>query len=102
MTCYPCIHITFDLLIDFKIPFSFFLVQRLLHTFMALRLDFAATKPRFSDLGLTFNMLVNKPSDFLALGLLTGVDVIFTLIRLSVNPYGVDSRAASRISLRFC
>ena len=46
---------------------------------MALRLDFAATKQCFAVLGLTSNMFVNKHSDFLALGFLTGVDVIGTL-----------------------
>ena len=103
MTCYPCIQITFDLLIDFWMPFSFCsFFQRLLPTFMALRLDFAATKRRFAVLGLTSNMLVNKNSDFLAFGCFTGVDGICTLVLLSVNPYGVDSRAAYRISLRFC
>ena len=79
-----------------------FLVQRLLHTFMVLHLDFAATKRRFDVVGLTSNMFVNKHRDFLALGFLTGDDVICTLGMLSVNPYGVDSIASSRISLRFC
>ena len=82
--------------------FVFFLFQRLLPTFMALRLDFPATKRRFDVLGLTSNMFVNKHSDFLALGLLTGVDGICTLWLLSVNPFGVNSRAASIMSLRFC
>ena len=40
-------------------------------------------KPRFSVLGLTSNMFVNNHSDFLALGLLTGVDGIRTLGMLS-------------------
>ena len=69
---------------------------------MALRLDFAATKLCFAVLGLTSNMVVNKQRDFLALGFLTGVDVIGTLGLLSVTPSGVDSRASSRIFLRFC
>ena len=69
---------------------------------MDLRLDFAATKRPFAVVGLTSNMFLNKKSDFLALGFLTGDDVICTLEMLSVNPYGVDSLAASRISLRFC
>ena len=76
--------------------------QRILHTFLALRLDFVATKRCFAVVGLTSNMFVNKHIDFLALGLLTGDDVICTLGLLSVNPSGVDSIAASRISLRFC
>ena len=79
-----------------------FFVQRLLHTFMASRLDFSATKWRSAVVGLTSNLFVNKCSDFLALGLLTGDDVICTFGLLSVNPSGVDSIAASQISLRFC
>ena len=83
-------------------PILFFFVQRLLPTFMDLCLYSAATKRRFSVLGLTSNMFVNKHSDFLALSFLTGVGGIITLGLLSVNPYRVDSRAASIISLRFC
>ena len=74
----------------------------LLHTFMALRLGFSATKGRLAVVGLTSNMFVNKHGDFLALHFLTGDDVIFTFGLLSVNPSGVDSIAASRISLKFC
>ena len=69
---------------------------------MDLRLYFAATKRRFSVLGLTSNMFVNKYSGFLALGFFTGNDSIFTFGMLSVTHSGVDSRAASIISLRFC
>ena len=90
------------MLVDFLMLFSFFFVQRLLHTFMDLRLDFVATKRRFGVVGLTFNMFVNKHSDFPALGFLTADDVICKLGLLSVNTYGVDSRAASRIFVRFC
>ena len=43
---------------------------------MDLRLDFAATKRLLAVVGLTYNMFVNKHSDFLALGFLTGFDVI--------------------------
>ena len=68
---------------------------------MALSLSFAATKRRLAFVGLTSNMFVNKHSDFLALGFLTGVDGICTLGLLSVNPSVVDSRADSRISLSF-
>ena len=68
---------------------------------MNLRFDYAATIRRFAVFVLTSNVLVNKHSDFLALGFLTGVDVIGTLGFLSVTPYGVDTIAASRISLRF-
>ena len=46
---------------------------------MAMRLDFAATIRRFAVLYLTSNMFVNKHSDFLELGFLTGDDVICTL-----------------------
>ena len=78
MACYPCIQITFDIIIGFlNALFVFCLfVQRLLHTFMDLRLDFAVTKRRLAIVGLTANMFVNKHSDFLALGFLTGFDVI--------------------------
>ena len=65
-------------------------------------MNFAATKRRLAVVGLTSNMFVNKHIDFLALGLLTGDDAISTLGMLYVNPYGVDSIAASIISLRFC
>ena len=74
----------------------------MLPTFVALCFDFAATKRRFSVLGLTSNMFVNKNSDLLAVGFLTGDHFVCTLGMLFVNPSGVDSRAASRISLRFC
>ena len=58
-------------------PFSFcFFVQRLLHTFMDLRFNFAATKRRLATVGLTSNIFVNNHSDFLALGFLTGFDAI--------------------------
>ena len=87
----------------FEWPFRFvFLFQRLLRTFMDLRFDFVATNRRFAVVGLTSNMFVNKHSDFLALGFLTGDDVICILGLLYVTPSGLDSRAASRISLRFC
>ena len=42
---------------------------------MALSFDFAATIRRFAVFGLTFNMFLNKHSDFLELVFLTGVDV---------------------------
>ena len=74
--------------------FVFFLVQRLLPTFMVLHLNFAATKRRFDVLGLTLSMFVNKNNDLLALGFLTGVYVICTLGLLSVTPSGVDSISA--------
>ena len=103
MTCYPCIHTTFYLLIDFWMSFLFcFFVQRLLHTFMDLRLNFAATKWCLDVVGLTDNMFVNKHSDFLELGFLTGFYVIWMLVLLSLTPSGVDSIAVSIIYLRFC
>ena len=69
---------------------------------MALRLDFSATEQRSAVFGLTYNMFVNKHSDFLALGFFTGDYFICTLGLLSMTPSGVDSISASRISLRFC
>ena len=68
---------------------------------MALRFDFVATIQRFAVFCLTSNMLVKRHSYLLALGLLTDVHVIGTLGLLSVNPSGVDTIVASRISLRF-
>ena len=56
--------------------FFFFFPQWLLQTFMDSRFDFAATKQRLAVVGLTSNMFVNKHSDFLALGFLTGFYVI--------------------------
>ena len=82
----------FDLLIDFKCPFRFiFLVHWLVPNFMALRFDFANTIRRFAVFGLTSNMLVNRHSDFLELGFLTGVYGIRTLGLLSVTPSRVDT-----------
>ena len=78
------------------------MVRWILPTFMAQRFDFADTILSSSVFGLTSNMLVNKHSDFLALGFLTGVDVIVTLVLLSVTPYVVYTIAESRTSLRFC
>ena len=69
---------------------------------MAFRFDFVATKQRFAVFGLTSNMFVNKHSDFLSLGFLSGVDVKGKLGLLSVTKSGVDGREASIISLRFC
>ena len=74
----------------FELPFrSIFLVHWIVPTFMALRFDFAATIRRFSVLGLTSNMFVNKHSDLLALGFLTGVDVRGTLRLLYMTHYVV-------------
>ena len=69
---------------------------------MDLRLGFAYPIRRFVVLFLTFNMLVNKHSDLLALSFLTGVDVIDTLGMLSVTSPEVDTIVESRISFRFC
>ena len=69
---------------------------------MDMRFDFASTLQSCAVFFLTFNMLVNKHSDFLALGVLTGVDGIGTLEHSSVTPSGVDTIAASRISVICC
>ena len=64
----------------FECPFRFVsLVHRLLRTFIDLNFDFAAPTQRFVISSLTSNMLVKIRSYFLALGLLTGVDVIGAL-----------------------
>ena len=71
-------------------------------TFMDLQLDYAATKRCFAIFGLTSSMLMKIHSDFIALSFLTGVYCIGILGLLSVTPSGLDSIAASIISLRFC
>ena len=53
---------------------------------MDLHFEFAATKRRLDVFGLTSNMSVNKRSDFLALGFLTGGDAIAKLGLLSMPP----------------
>ena len=69
---------------------------------MDLRLDFAAPTQHFAAFFLLFNMLVNKHSDFLALGFLTGFDIIGILGLLYMTPYGVDTIAVSIISFMIC
>ena len=86
----------------FECHFGFFLVHRLVPTFMVLRIDFAAPIRCFAVFFLTSNMLVKRHSDFLALGFLTDDDVIATLVLLSVTPSLVDTIAESRIYLRYC
>ena len=58
-------------------PFSFcFIGPQSITNLMVLRFDFAATKRCLAVLGLSSNMFVNKHSDFLALGFLTGFGAI--------------------------
>ena len=53
----------------YKYPFCFvLLVHRILPNFMALRFHFAAPTRHFAVFFLTWNMLVKRHSDFLALG----------------------------------
>ena len=61
------------------------------HTFMDMSLDFVAPIRHFAVFDSTSHILVNKHSDFLALGFLTGVDVRGKLGLLSVNTSGVDT-----------
>ena len=68
---------------------------------MDLRFDFEAPTRSFALFFLTFNMLVKRHSDFLALGVLTGIDVMGTVGLLYVTSYGVDTISAYIISLRF-
>ena len=69
---------------------------------MSLRFYLAARKTkRFVVSFLTSNMLVKGHSDFLALGFLTVVWVIFKLGMSSVTSTVVDAIEASRISFRF-
>ena len=50
----------------------------------------------------TYNMLVKRHSDFLALGFLSVGGFMGDLGLLSVNPSGVETIAASRVSLNGC
>ena len=60
-----------------------------------LRLDLAAPTWRVAVLFFTYNMLVKRHSDFLAIGFLTGVDVMgYTGLSL-VNILGVETTLAS-------
>ena len=65
-------------------------------------MGFVAPIRHFAVFFLTFNILVNKQRDFLALFFKTGVDVIGELGLSYVTPYGFDTIAASMIYFRFC
>ena len=69
---------------------------------MALRFGFEAQTRRFDVFFLTFNMLMKRYSDFLALGFLTGVDGIVKLGLSYVTSSGFYTISASRILLWFC
>ena len=69
---------------------------------MALRFDLASPIRHFAVFCLISNMSVKKHSYFLALAVLTGVDVIGTFGLLSVTSSEVGTIAASRIYLSFC
>ena len=77
------------------------LVHMLLPTFMVLHLYFAAPTQRFAIFFLTFNMLVNKHSDFLELDFLKGVYLRGTLGLLYVISSRVDTIEASKIYFMF-
>ena len=83
-------------------PFTFCFIgpQDIIH-FHGSVSGFAAPIQRFSVLCLTFNMLVNKHSDFLALVFFTGVDVIGTLGLSSVTSAGDETISASIIPFLF-
>ena len=61
----------------------------------------AASIRHFAVFGLTYNMLVKRHIYFLALGFLTGVDVIWTLVLLYITTSGVDTISSSITSLSF-
>ena len=81
--------------------FYFFNIHVVVPYLIDLRLDLAAPTRRVAVLFFTSKMLAKRHSDFLALGLLTGVDVIGDMGLSSVNNSGVEKIAASRISLNF-
>ena len=61
----------------FELPFRFcFNAHGVVTYLIALRFDLAAPNRRVEVLIFTSNMLVKRHSDFISLGLLTGVDVM--------------------------
>ena len=99
----PIIKIIIYLIVYFLIFFSrFFIAHVVVPALIALRFDLAAPTQRVADFFFPSNLLVKRHSDFLSLGLFTGVGVMGDLVMLSVNPSGVEIIASSRISLNCC
>ena len=66
---------------------------------IALRCFLGDTTQQLAVIFFIPNMLVKRHRDFIALGFLTGVDVMGYMRLLLVNNSGVKTIAASRISL---
>ena len=77
----------------FESPFCFcFNTHGVVLDLIDLIFDLAAMTRRVAVLFFKSNMLVKRHSDFIALGLLTGVDVMRDMGLLSVNNSGVETR----------
>ena len=81
------------LVVYFRISFFFdFNVHGVVPALIVLHFDLAAPTRRVAVFFFTSNMLVKIHSDFLVLGLLTGVGVMIDLGLLSVNPSGLEKK----------
>ena len=88
------------LIVCFLVSFSLYFIARgVVPALISLRSDLAAPTQQIVVIFFTYNMLVKIHSGFLALSLLTGVEFMVYLILLSVKPSGVETIAASIISL---
>ena len=80
---------TYYLFINFELSFRFcFNAHGVFPNLIALRLDLAAPTRQYWGF-FTSKKLVNRHSDFQAIGFLAGVDVLGDIGLLSVNPSGV-------------
>ena len=96
----PIIQRLLYLVIDFERPFWFGLnAHGVVPYLIYLRFDLEAPTGRVEVLFFTYNMLVKIHSDCLALGFLTGVDVMGDMGLSFVNPSGAETKVASIISL---
>ena len=86
----PVIKIIIYLFIDFLVTFQFcFNTHGVVKYLIYLRLHLESPTCQVAILFFTYNMVVNRHSDFLAHGLLTGVDVMGYIGLSLLNPSGV-------------
>ena len=91
------------MVVYFEFPFRFFFnAHSVFLALIVLCFNLAAPTQRIEVLFFTYNMVVKRHSDFIALGFLNGVGVMEDLGLLSVNPSWVKTIAASRISFNCC
>ena len=88
------------MIFDFAFRFCFNAHGRVTYL-IALRYDLEAPTQRVSVFFFTSKMLVKRHSDFIALGLLNGVDFMRDMGLPLVNTSVVETIAPSRISLIF-